>query len=119
MCHHGPGPGTSLSNLHTASVIQPTNLMVASASTSQLPFNGLSQTVPPLCNPCSSNNFNSTPLPALSRWGPRTSCPVHSPFRVRVPNGSICSGHQVNQPNIIYKYSSSFFFTYFLCLISI
>lgn len=53
---------------------------------------------PPLCNPCSSNSFNSVPMPgpSSSRWGPRTSCPVHSPFRVRVPNGSICSGHQVN-----------------------
>lgn len=49
-----------------------------------------------LCNPCSNtNSFNSVPLPGPSRWGPRTSCPVHSPFRIRVPNGSICSGHQV------------------------
>lgn len=31
----------------------------------------------------------------VSRWGPRTSCPIHSPFRGRVPNGSVCSGHQV------------------------
>lgn len=55
---------------------------------------------PPLCNPCSSqqqNNFNSVPLPGPSRWGPRTSCPVHSPFRARIPNGTICSGHQVKQ----------------------
>lgn len=59
--------------------------------------------LPPLtCNPCptatNSNNFNSVPLPGPSRWGPRTSCPVHSPFRARLPNGggSICSGHQVN-----------------------
>lgn len=51
---------------------------------------------PGLCNPCSNtNSFNSVPLPGPSRWGPRTSCPVHSPFRIRVPNGSICSGHQV------------------------
>jgi calcium/calmodulin-dependent serine protein kinase len=52
---------------------------------------------PPLCNPCSQqpNNFNSVPLPGPSRWGPRTSCPVHSPFRARIPNGTICSGHQV------------------------
>lgn len=49
--------------------------------------------------------YNSVPLPgpsslggggsASGRWGPRTSCPVHSPFRVRAPNGSVCSGHQV------------------------
>lgn len=51
---------------------------------------------PTLCNPCSNtNNFNSVPLPGPSRWGPRTSCPVHSPFRVRVPNGNVCAGHQV------------------------
>ncbi|XP_037944529.1 peripheral plasma membrane protein CASK isoform X6 [Teleopsis dalmanni] len=52
---------------------------------------------PPLFNPCSSNSYNSMSMqqgPSTSRWGPRTSCPVHSPFRVRVPNGSICSGHQ-------------------------
>lgn len=56
----------------------------------------LPQMPPTLCNPCSNtNNFNSVPLPGPSRWGPRTSCPVHSPFRVRVPNGNACSGHQV------------------------
>ncbi|XP_054725996.1 peripheral plasma membrane protein CASK isoform X1 [Anastrepha obliqua] len=53
---------------------------------------------PPLFNPCSSNSFNSIQSmqgpPGSSRWGPRTSCPIHSPFRVRAPNGSICSGHQ-------------------------
>ncbi|XP_050317714.1 peripheral plasma membrane protein CASK isoform X4 [Bactrocera neohumeralis] len=52
---------------------------------------------PPLFNPCSSNSFNSIQSmqgPSSSRWGPRTSCPIHSPFRVRAPNGSICSGHQ-------------------------
>lgn len=64
---------------------------------SQSSFHG-----PPLpnCNPCptSANNFNSVPLPGPSRWGPRTSCPVHSPFRARLPNGGgpICSGHQVS-----------------------
>jgi hypothetical protein len=62
---------------------------------------------PPLCNPCSSqpqiNNFNSVPLPGSSRWGPRTSCPVHSPFRARIPNGTICSGHQVKLRNFSYK----------------
>ncbi|KAM8707190.1 hypothetical protein ACLKA7_011310 [Drosophila subpalustris] len=47
---------------------------------------------PALFNPCSS--ALSLQQAASSRWGPRTSCPVHSPFRVRVPNGSICSGHQ-------------------------
>lgn len=58
----------------------------------------LPQMPPTLCNPCSnSNNFNSVPLPGPSRWGPRTSCPVHSPFRVRVPNGNSCSGHQVSK----------------------
>ncbi|XP_039231856.1 peripheral plasma membrane protein CASK isoform X7 [Drosophila yakuba] len=47
---------------------------------------------PALFNPCSS--ALSLQQAAVTRWGPRTSCPVHSPFRVRVPNGSICSGHQ-------------------------
>ncbi|ALC46155.1 CASK [Drosophila busckii] len=47
---------------------------------------------PALFNPCSS--ALSLQQAVSSRWGPRTSCPVHSPFRVRVPNGSICSGHQ-------------------------
>ncbi|XP_041631181.1 peripheral plasma membrane protein CASK isoform X5 [Drosophila kikkawai] len=47
---------------------------------------------PALFNPCSS--ALSLQQAAATRWGPRTSCPVHSPFRVRVPNGSICSGHQ-------------------------
>lgn len=56
---------------------------------------------PTLCNPCSNtNNFNSVPLPGPSssasvRWGPRSSCPVHSPYRIRMPNGNVCSGHQV------------------------
>ncbi|XP_067618459.1 peripheral plasma membrane protein CASK isoform X8 [Eurosta solidaginis] len=68
---------------------------------------GLSSALPPppphtLFNPCSSNSFNSMQAAGASggggggasRWGPRTSCPIHSPFRVRAPNGSICSGHQ-------------------------
>lgn len=52
---------------------------------------------PPIFNPCSSNSISSMSIqgPSSSRWGPRTSCPVHSPFRIRAPNGSICSGHQV------------------------
>lgn len=51
---------------------------------------------PALFNPCSSAiSLQQAAAAAASRWGPRTSCPVHSPFRVRVPNGSICSGHQV------------------------
>lgn len=52
---------------------------------------------PPIFNPCSSNSISSMSMqgPSSSRWGPRTSCPVHSPFRIRAPNGSICSGHQV------------------------
>ncbi|XP_022221208.1 peripheral plasma membrane protein CASK isoform X9 [Drosophila obscura] len=51
---------------------------------------------PALFNPCSSalSLQQAAAAAASSRWGPRTSCPVHSPFRVRVPNGSICSGHQ-------------------------
>ncbi|KAH8236615.1 hypothetical protein KR026_006911 [Drosophila bipectinata] len=50
---------------------------------------------PALFNPCSSAlSLQQAAAAAASRWGPRTSCPVHSPFRVRVPNGSICSGHQ-------------------------
>lgn len=50
---------------------------------------------PSICNTYNSNVFNSTFLPSVSRWGVRTSCPIHSPFRGRIPNGSICSGHQV------------------------
>ena len=83
MCFHGPGPG---------GLPGPPMLTHGPSMTSlhgpQLP--------PPLCNPCNSNNFNCNtpvPLPGPSRWGPRTSCPVHSPFRI--PNGNICSGHQV------------------------
>ncbi|XP_037812778.1 peripheral plasma membrane protein CASK isoform X10 [Lucilia sericata] len=51
---------------------------------------------PPIFNPCSSNSISTMSIqgPSSSRWGPRTSCPVHSPFRIRAPNGSICSGHQ-------------------------
>uniref|UniRef100_A0A1B0BGW8 Uncharacterized protein n=1 Tax=Glossina palpalis gambiensis TaxID=67801 RepID=A0A1B0BGW8_9MUSC len=57
---------------------------------------------PPIFNPCSSNSLNSMSIqgPSTSRWGPRTSCPVHSPFRIRIPNGSICSGHQRNMKYI-------------------
>lgn len=97
MCQHAAG--TQLPNAATS--MTPTNLIHNSASASTIPFTNGGGTsmppIPPLCNPCSSNSFNSVALPVLSRWGPRTSCPVHSPFRVRVPNGSICSGHQVNK----------------------
>lgn len=87
MCHHGPGPG-------------PPALGIGSGPMS---FNGPPPLPPPLCNPCSSNSFNSVPLPGPSRWGPRSSCPVHSPFRVRAPNGSVCSGHQVKCSKIFYE----------------
>lgn len=96
--HNVPASGSSLPNASTA--MPSTNLIHSSASASAIPYtNGGNTTmppIPPLCNPCSSNSFNSVAMPVLSRWGPRTSCPVHSPYRVRVPNGSICSGHQVN-----------------------
>lgn len=87
MCHHGPGPGPPP---------PPPPGMVATGPC----MHGGPSIIPPLplCNPCSSN-FNSVPLPGpstSSRWGPRTSCPIHSPFRQRVPNGSICSSHQVS-----------------------
>jgi hypothetical protein len=96
MCAHhvagtsGPGPGSSMTMPHHLSMLAHGPSMTSLHG--PLP-------PPPLCNPCSSqpNNFNSVPLPGpSSRWGPRTSCPVHSPFRARIPNGSICSGHQVN-----------------------
>lgn len=77
ICPHMAGPNVSAipSTIHN------------SASGSIMPL------VPPsMCNPYGSNSFNSFP----TRWGPRTSCPIHSPFRGRIPNGSICSGHQVN-----------------------
>lgn len=83
MCHHGPGPGPALG-----------------IGSGPMSFNGPPPLPPPLCNPCSSNSFNSVPLPGPSRWGPRSSCPVHSPFRVRAPNGSVCSGHQVNKEKL-------------------
>lgn len=41
----------------------------------------------------------------VSRWGPRTSCPIHSPFRGRVPNGSVCSGHQVKNEHQLLHHS--------------
>ena len=84
MCHHGPGPGPSGQGPGSGGFIGPGPLAQHGPP---LP--------PPICNPFISNNFNSVPLPGPSRWGPRSSCPVHSPFRVRAPNGSVCSGHQV------------------------
>lgn len=76
ICPHMSGPGVS--------AIPPT--IHNSATGTVMPL------VPPaLCNPYGSNSFNSFP----TRWGPRTSCPIHSPYRGRIPNGSICSGHQV------------------------
>lgn len=110
MCHHGPGPG--LSSVIGQGPGQGQGISGGGGgSLSGLMGSGrpihnhgpppppppLPQIPPPMCNPCSSNNFNSMSLPpGPSRWGPRTSCPIHSPFRVRVPNGNICSGHQVN-----------------------
>jgi hypothetical protein len=89
MCHHGPGPGGSMP-------MTMSHLPMLAHGPSMSSLHG-PLPPPPLCNPCSSqpNNFNSVPLPGPSRWGPRTSCPVHSPFRARIPNGTICSGHQV------------------------
>lgn len=114
MCHHGPGPGgagiggggggggggLSCSSMGLGGG---STIMMGSGMGGSGPIHPL-QHGPPLpppgiCgNPFSSNNFNSVPLPGpSSRWGPRSSCPVHSPFRVRAPNGgSVCSGHQVN-----------------------
>lgn len=117
MCHHGPGPGPpgpgpgpGLAGMIGGGPGPGGHGGVGGAGSgvgvgmgfpplvhgpSQLSLHG---PMPPqgLCNPCSNtNSFNSVPLPGPSRWGPRTSCPVHSPFRIRVPNGSICSGHQV------------------------
>lgn len=120
MCHHGPGPGpplpgsvppppppqTSLSSGHIGSMIgiggggigpPPPSMGTHCGGSGISGMIGPPPPPPPLCNPCSSNSFNSVPIPGpSSRWGPRTSCPIHSPFRVRVPNGSICSGHQVS-----------------------
>lgn len=97
MCHHGPGPGGS--SAMSSMSMNPHMLAHGPSMTSlhgPLP-------PPPMCNPCSGQqpSFNSVPLPGSSRWGPRTSCPVHSPFRARIPNGTICSGHQVNILKVI------------------
>lgn len=95
MCHHGPGPGPSGSM--GGCPPHPSHIPMLAHGPSMTSLHG-QMPPPPLCNPCSSqpNNFNSVPLPGpSSRWGPRTSCPVHSPFRARIPNGTICSGHQV------------------------
>ncbi|XP_035896498.1 peripheral plasma membrane protein CASK isoform X16 [Anopheles stephensi] len=109
MCHHGPGPGLPPGAGAGAAAVGPGVVVGPGAAgpgpgpgmgtlvhgPSQLSLHGPPLPPPPLCNPCSNtNSFNSVPLPGPSRWGPRTSCPVHSPFRIRVPNGSICSGHQ-------------------------
>lgn len=122
MCHHGhggppglPPPQPSTSGGHLGSHIGIGGAGVGPMSSMQAHCSGVSVGLtnsiggmggppppppplppPPLCNPC-SNSFNTVPIPgpSSSRWGPRTSCPVHSPFRVRVPNGSVCSGHQV------------------------
>lgn len=98
-CHHGgppPPPPPLLGNGGIGGLL--TSLGPSTSSS----FHGPPpQLPPPACNPCTSatnsNSFNSVPLSGPSRWGPRTSCPVHSPFRARMPNGSVvCSGHQVN-----------------------
>uniref|UniRef100_A0A182U3P5 Uncharacterized protein n=1 Tax=Anopheles melas TaxID=34690 RepID=A0A182U3P5_9DIPT len=104
MCHHGPGPGLPPGAgagpvTVGQGVVGPggagPGMGTLVHGPSQLSLHGPPLPPPPLCNPCSNtNSFNSVPLPGPSRWGPRTSCPVHSPFRIRVPNGSICSGHQ-------------------------
>lgn len=87
MCHHGPGPGPAGPGAGNGGGL---------IGSGTLPLHG--PPLPPsICNPFSSNSFNSVPLPGPSRWAPRTSCPVHSPFRVRAPNGSVCSGHQVKE----------------------
>jgi calcium/calmodulin-dependent serine protein kinase len=95
MCHHGPGPGGS--SAMSAMSMNPHMPMLAHGPSMTSLHGPLPP--PPMCNPCSGQqpSFNSVPLPGSSRWGPRTSCPVHSPFRARIPNGSICSGHQVNR----------------------
>lgn len=89
MCHHGPGPGPPPPGPG------PGPGPGGQFGPGPMSMHGPPLPPPPMCNPCSSNSFNSVPIPGPSRWGPRSSCPVHSPFRVRVPNGSICSGHQV------------------------
>ena len=99
MCHHGPGPGQGPGGQmpgQQQQQQQQQHLPMLAHGPSMTSLHG--PLPPSLCNPCSSqpNNFNSVPLPGTSRWGPRTSCPVHSPFRARIPNGTICSGHQVN-----------------------
>lgn len=93
MCHHGPGSCPQ----HSMGGGMPPHMSMLAHGPSMTSLHG-PLPPPPLCNPCSQqqpNNFNSVPLPGPSRWGPRTSCPVHSPFRARIPNGTICSGHQV------------------------
>ncbi|XP_055847961.1 actin nucleation-promoting factor WAS-like [Episyrphus balteatus] len=113
MCHHGPGPGgppavppppPPQSMMGGGGGHLGSQIGIGGGGIGHCGVGGAGQQSsvppppPPLCNPCSSNSFNSVPMPgpSSSRWGPRTSCPVHSPFRVRVPNGSICPGHQVS-----------------------
>lgn len=106
MCHHGPGPGGIGGGGGVGGGCGGSGMMMGGGMGGSGPIHPLQQQhgppppLPPpgICsNPFSSNNFNSVPLPGpSSRWGPRSSCPVHSPFRVRAPNGgSVCSGHQV------------------------
>lgn len=114
MCHHGHGSGPGPPNVIPPPPQPPSNngdgISGICHGFSTLSLAGhahncsSNMVVPPppptLCNPCSSTSLNSIapiqPTTPSSRWGPRTSCPIHSPFRVRVPNGSICSGHQVS-----------------------
>lgn len=100
ICHHGPGPGGGGGGMPP--------MMAPLPPLSCGPFGGGERG-----GGIGSGNgvgYNSVNLPgpstsgaaggAAGRWGPRTSCPVHSPFRVRAPNGSVCSGHQVRFANL-------------------
>lgn len=127
MCHHGHGSGPGPPNIIPPPPQPPINngggLSGICHGFSTLSLTGhahncnSSMVVPPppptLCNPCSSTSLNSiAPIQAStpsSRWGPRTSCPIHSPFRVRVPNGSICSGHQVSFVDVIFYFKVNHF----------
>ncbi|KAG5672983.1 hypothetical protein PVAND_003067 [Polypedilum vanderplanki] len=110
MCHHGPS-----SSQHPPMGMTQSHMPMLAHGPSMTSLHG-PLPPPPLCNPCSQpNNFNSVPLPGpSSRWGPRTSCPVHSPFRARIPNGTICSGHQCKEYfNCLSSYKTHFKFAHY------
>ncbi|SPP82954.1 Hypothetical predicted protein, partial [Drosophila guanche] len=99
----GSGVGSSGQGIPQCSAAAADAAMMASGHCRSMSgLSSISMSAPPcppppaLFNPCSSamSLQQAAAAAASSRWGPRTSCPVHSPFRVRVPNGSICSGHQ-------------------------